>query len=433
MNLESLKSYINKNGNIIKNYRQLCEITEEKYCTGKSKQLHLEYFKKCFSWENDKHKFIIHDIKDEAPYRLKSNMQDLLLPLLRLVIKCRYHTITTVSDNKDKDKLSPEEEIERIQGIDKNINKEAWISEMDVCEGIFLSSRDFKLQRINYNKFIESSKMDDIPEEHYNQCVHYIWDYFRNSLKRAIQKLEQLGEIEYTRILVGFRKSDNKLDGSYKVCLSSSQEEEYEKLCECSYKYVSEIVTKTRKKETSINNMSSLIWWNENINEFNLMKSYQNKLNELCMEKFNLYAIHKEYCVTIKDEFYNKYKNLFKGNEFWHAAYAYYQAFMLKQQENNNKRYLTKRKEDLNYLKCIFPDEQFSTANDIPTDIEDALIGYVYNPELLNRKGEKGMIGYSQYLEDLNKLKDNFIKILFYFFDGKRILEALVLDKTKIH
>ena len=63
---KKMKRYIEKKGNIIKNYPELCKVLREDEKSGKAKSEQLERWKSYFSYIRDGHKYIIDKIFDDA-------------------------------------------------------------------------------------------------------------------------------------------------------------------------------------------------------------------------------------------------------------------------------------------------------------------------------------------------------------------------------
>ena len=66
---ESIKKYIDKNGNTVKNYKNMCEILGEQITSGVAKQNQLERWKIYFDYNKIGHRFEITRIYDEATTR----------------------------------------------------------------------------------------------------------------------------------------------------------------------------------------------------------------------------------------------------------------------------------------------------------------------------------------------------------------------------
>lgn len=65
LNIQNLKNYISINGNVIKNYNELCDILQIKPTNGKSKSLQIKRFNDYVSFTKQGHKFIIDEILDK--------------------------------------------------------------------------------------------------------------------------------------------------------------------------------------------------------------------------------------------------------------------------------------------------------------------------------------------------------------------------------
>jgi len=79
INIYKLKEYVEFNTNVIKNYKQLCDILGTKYKTGKSKILHLEKLKKYCHYEMSGKSFIINGFNKRLPLFTKNASEDLTL------------------------------------------------------------------------------------------------------------------------------------------------------------------------------------------------------------------------------------------------------------------------------------------------------------------------------------------------------------------
>lgn len=64
MNIENLKSYINQNGNVIKNYKELCSILQIDVKSGKSKKYQINNLNNFVSFSRQGQKYIIDKIKN---------------------------------------------------------------------------------------------------------------------------------------------------------------------------------------------------------------------------------------------------------------------------------------------------------------------------------------------------------------------------------
>lgn len=69
MNIENLKCYLAVT-NVIKNYKRMCEVLEEKIKTGKSKQIQLQDWERYFSYHKNSNKFVIDEIYEEVKEKM---------------------------------------------------------------------------------------------------------------------------------------------------------------------------------------------------------------------------------------------------------------------------------------------------------------------------------------------------------------------------
>lgn len=168
-----------KEGMIIKNYKELCELLGEKTKTGTSKISQIKDFERYFSYTKDKHSFIIGTIfKVPLP---PSNSVTKYIPLIE---KLLMHVIITQSDEKNK----------------------LYISKSNLYETLKMVNSEYKSMK--YKK-LKLSKDYDIPKEIIEDFYDTSDDLLDRNITQALKSLERQSLIKANNVFTVVEQSVN--------------------------------------------------------------------------------------------------------------------------------------------------------------------------------------------------------------------------------
>lgn len=162
-----------KQGQVIKSYRAMCELLDEKATDGNSKKAQLKEWKRYFNWENKGYKFIITEIYDEPLPKVDGR-------------------VNNGGNNTKYDDLFDKIIINSLIDYDGFIEE----SYSSLLQNIFLFFTDeyAKLLNSGYKRYAKINNMQKGLVMTYQQKIRYVVE---TALKTSLKRLQNQGIITY--------------------------------------------------------------------------------------------------------------------------------------------------------------------------------------------------------------------------------------------
>ncbi|MBU5311054.1 hypothetical protein KQI38_03375 [Tissierella carlieri] len=174
-------------GLIVKNYREMCKLLDEKVKDGKSKRLQLEDWKRYFDWKNEKYKFIITEIYPEPKEKIDGRVNN-------------GGNIANTKYDELMDKLI----INLL--VDYVYIEESFSQVMDILD--LFSRKYVDLNKSGYKTFAEINKIGVGVTLTYQQKLNNI---VKKCFETSLNRLAKNGVITYEKRIM---MMDNKLEKS---------------------------------------------------------------------------------------------------------------------------------------------------------------------------------------------------------------------------
>lgn len=235
MNIDNLSV-----GLIVKSYREMCKILDEKVKGGKSKELQLKDWKRYFSWKNEKYKFIITEIYPEPKPKIDG----------------RINNGGNIANTKYED-LMDKIIINLLIDYDGYI-EESFSQVMDMID--FFSKKYVDLNKSGYKTFAEINDVGVGVTLTYQQKLNNI---VKKCLETSLNRLAKNDVITYEkRIMI----MDNKLNKSLADVKMEEKIKETEKkmYVEMDIKHYNRIImdVNRRFKSKVSNELEIMNYWN---------------------------------------------------------------------------------------------------------------------------------------------------------------------------
>ena len=309
MNLNKLN-----NGQVIKNYKTMCEILEEPYVGGKSKIIQLDKWKLYFDYSKDGVKFIINDVyTQEKTNKLKQALND----AKRNKIENRKKETQRKKDLEKKEK----EQKKEIKRKDKELLKKEKERKKKLREQKKLEKEKLERKKLERRKLREQKKL----EKEIKQKEREIKRKDKEKLEK--EKLERKKLREQKKLEKEERKKireQKKLEKERKKKLSKEKRENglsnllYNNICCILNKYNEDRVVLTKSKLLKdvgmINDKFGMKLNNDELEKINSNQFNYNEFNKIVLGRISstLDYVFKKLsndCLIKRDTYLLRYDN----------------------------------------------------------------------------------------------------------------------------
>lgn len=261
---KKVSRYVNKNGNIVDCYDNMCKILCEKSTSGEGKINQLQRWRLYFDFENSGHKFIIKEIYDDKT--VKEN---------EMGYKSNNETKLGFERSKYRKTLMPI----ILYLIDKSGNN--FIMETSISLAVkcgFFDSKFIRFSKykdyISYRTKIKKKFLDknyfkiDIEKASFDKLINRFKDNTNGSIERALKKLQELGLVAYCKCKFGINPGERKL-------LTPAEIEKYNECEQKAINVVCKLYNLKKKKNKPIIQLNDFIY------DYKIANKYYNILKEL--------------------------------------------------------------------------------------------------------------------------------------------------------